>query len=206
MSGEVPSFKRERHGNVERVIGQGYLNLQALIRDGKDAASASVALQGKSGPTGTLVVSLAAVDAMRAASGQPAAASVAAASSSVRVDVGALSLAPAVKRDVDVAEVWVEVDLLGLAEASQLRTKRLHKSATNLDFGFSTSVAVGAGSEQQEVLRRAVTSKEEKDANVSFVLKTLTADVTLGVRQHPEPVPPVAMCGLCTRCAAISKL
>ena len=34
----------------EREVGQGYLYLQSLLRDGRDAVSSSVALQGKAGP------------------------------------------------------------------------------------------------------------------------------------------------------------
>ena len=123
-----------------------------------------MALQGKAGSAGSLMVSLVAVEALRAATGETTASSggravaggrasprsqgvgAAAGASEVRVDVGSMVLAPTVKRDLEVANVWVEVDLLGLAEASQLRTKRVHKSSVNLDFGFSTAVDVaGAG-------------------------------------------------------------
>ena len=51
----------------ERAIGQGYLNLQTLLNDGRDALSVSVPLQGKEGAAGTLVVSLWALEAMQAA-------------------------------------------------------------------------------------------------------------------------------------------
>ena len=104
-----------------------------------------------------------------------AAAAPAAASGPVRVDVGSLTLTPAIKRDIDVADVWVEVDMLGLAEASQLRTKRVHKSSANLDFGFSLSVPVASGSKQQSALRAALSSSQEQDSDVYFVVKTLTA-------------------------------
>ena len=104
----------------------------------------------------------------------------------MRVDVGSMTLAPAIKRDLDVADVWVEVDLLGLAEASQLRTKRMHKSSANLNFGFSTSVTVAAGSKQQEVLKSALASKQEQDADVYFVVKTLTARRTVWTSARRE--------------------
>ena len=44
--------------NQEREVGQGYLNLQSLLKDGRDAASVSIPLQGKQGAAGQLVVSL----------------------------------------------------------------------------------------------------------------------------------------------------
>ena len=156
-----------------------YLNLQSLLRDGRDAASVSVPLQGKQGSAGQVVVSLLALDALRAASGEVAAAPVAAVStagpSSLRVDVGALTLTAAVKRDIDVADVWVEVDLLGLVDASALRTKRINKTSANLDFSFTQTVSVAPGGKQQAALRSALSSAQEQDADVYFVVKTLTA-------------------------------
>ncbi|KAL1530447.1 hypothetical protein AB1Y20_001350 [Prymnesium parvum] len=164
--------------NEEREIGQGYVNLQSLLRDGRDAVSTSVSLQGKTGSAGSVTVSLVALEALRSVSGEVSSArgrEPAVDSASVRVEVGALTLSPSVQRDPEVTDVWVEVDLLGLADASQLRTKRLHKSAPSLDFGFSTSIAVGAGSKQEAALRTALASAHEQDADVYFVVKTRTA-------------------------------
>jgi hypothetical protein len=92
----------------------------------------------------------------------------------MRVDIGSVALSAAMKRDADVTDVWVEVDLLELAEEAQLRTKRLHKGAPNLDFEFSSSVVITGGSKEEAVLRTALASKDEQDADVYFVLKTLT--------------------------------
>ena len=46
---------------------------------------------------------------------------------SVRTRVTVRKCSAAAKRDIDVADVWVEVDLLDLAEPSKLRTKKMHK-------------------------------------------------------------------------------
>ena len=71
--------------------------------------------------------------------------------------------------------MWVEVDLLGLADASALRTKRINKNSANLDFGFTQTVSVAPGGKQQAALRSALSSAQEQDADVYFVVKTLTA-------------------------------
>jgi len=92
----------------------------------------------------------------------------------VRVDISSIALSAALKQDADVTDVWVEVDLLELVEDSQLRTQAIHKGAGDLDFGFSTSVVVAGGSKEEAVLRTALASRDPQDADVYFVLKTLT--------------------------------
>ena len=72
-------------------------------------------------------------------------------------------------------EVWVEVDLLGLGEPSAMRTARLKKHAAPLDFRYSQSVSVAAGSKEQTTLRDALTSADEQTSDVYFELKTLNA-------------------------------
>ena len=91
----------------------------------------------------------------------------------MRVDIGSIAMSSAMKRDADVTEVWVEVDLLELVDEAQLRTKRIHKGAPHLDFEFSAAVAIAAGSRKEAVLRTALASQDEQDADVYFVLKTL---------------------------------
>ena len=63
----------------------------------------------------------------------------------------------------------------GLADASALRTKRINKTSANLDFSFTQTVSVAPGGKQQAALRSALSSAQEQDADVYFVMKTLTA-------------------------------
>mmetsp|Transcript_14090 Transcript_14090/g.37115 ORF Transcript_14090/g.37115 Transcript_14090/m.37115 type:complete len:554 (-) Transcript_14090:76-1737(-) len=170
-------MKTQSARGVERELGQGFLNLQTVLKGGKDMEKQSVALQGKAGAAaGNLVVSLVALDALRAATGQavPAAATQPV-STALRVDIGAMTLAPTIKRDLDVADVWVEVDLVGLTDPSQMKTKRLHKSSVNLNFGYAQSVPVDAGSREEEVLRQVMGSQQEQDSDVYFIVKTQSA-------------------------------
>ena len=50
----------------------------------------------------------------------------------------------------------VEVNFLGLAEPSLLRTKPLLKRAPELDFGYSLEVAAPPGSQAVSKLRKAL--------------------------------------------------
>lgn len=94
---------------------------------------------------------------------------------SIRVDVGKLALVPALKADIDVNDLWVEVDLLGLGEPDALRTHRLQKTSAPLNFGYSASFDIAPDSAEQAALRDALTSADEQDADVYFELKTLDA-------------------------------
>ena len=85
------------------------------------------------GQAGSLTVSVTGLEALRVAQNFARA-------DELRVDVGALSLSPALRRDADTSEVWVEVDMLGLASTADLRTRHLPKGAARLDFRFSHTV------------------------------------------------------------------
>jgi hypothetical protein len=67
-------------------------------------------------------------------------------------------------------EVWVEVDLPGLAEPAQRTTKR-QAAAPALDFGFVLELPAGPGSSAQEAFRAALTGGDEEDADLTFTLK-----------------------------------
>ncbi|MEC8039065.1 MAG: hypothetical protein VX152_12355, partial [Pseudomonadota bacterium] len=98
-------------------------------------------------PVGTLDVSLDAAAAVHRA----------VASDSVRVDVMELLPNDALRQDTSVGDVWVEVDLFGLADASELKTKPLRKGAAGpLDFAFSHTAKVAAGSKAQKLLQKAL--------------------------------------------------
>ena len=90
----------------------------------------------------------------------------------MQVKVGVLALSPAVRQDASVTDVWVEVDLLDLADAAQLRTKPQRKAAASLDFGYSHSVGVAPGSRAQQELQKALRSADEQESDVYFSLKT----------------------------------
>ncbi|KAL3930451.1 MAG: hypothetical protein SGPRY_001527, partial [Prymnesium sp.] len=156
--------------NHESEVAQGYVSLKNIEKMHQDHKLQPIDMVNPRGiVTGRLNVAVAALGAIKKARSQQTK------QHDLHVAIHEMSLTDNLKRDPEVREVWVEVDLLGLAEASQLRTKKLHKSATSLDFGFSTSVTVGAGSKGEEVLRTALASKQEQDADVYFVVKTLTA-------------------------------
>eukprot|EP00966_Prymnesium_polylepis_P321621 7377927-Prymnesium_polylepis.1 len=56
-----------------------------------------------------------------------------------------------------------------------MRTKKLHKSGVNMNYAFSKSLTIGAGSKEQDVLKQALTSEQEEDSDVDFIVKTVTA-------------------------------
>ena len=61
---------------------------------------------------------------------------------------------------------------MGHAETADLKTKPLRKSAAPLDFGYSHSLSVAAGSRALQELQRVLRSREEQDSDVFFALKT----------------------------------
>ena len=117
---------------------------------------------------GSLNVSVLALGAIqRAIAFKPAAVD------ALQVEVNGLALAPKVREDASVGEVWVEVDLLdGLQETAELRTKQLRKSAVPLDFAYSHSLSVAAGSRALQELQKVLRSSDEQEADVYFALKT----------------------------------
>eukprot|EP00966_Prymnesium_polylepis_P228339 5284719-Prymnesium_polylepis.1 len=56
-----------------------------------------------------------------------------------------------------------------------MRTKKLHKSGVNLNYAFSNAVTIGAGSKEQDVLKQALSSQQEQDSDVYFIMKTQSA-------------------------------
>jgi hypothetical protein len=171
----------------ERVVGQGAFNLRSdLLGKKLDLVGAPIALQGLKGPVGTLRMSVIALEALRAAlpttvlssieeeSARLAEGAVASAVTPqmIRVEVGALNLAAALKSDPEVGEVWIEVDLVDIGDKAALVTPHLRKTAAPLDFKFSHSVSIAPGSREQETLKQALDAKDEQESDVYFELKT----------------------------------
>jgi len=171
----------------ERVVGQGAFNLRSdLLGKKLDLVGAPIALQGLKGSVGTLRMSVIALEALRAAlptnvlssieeeSARLAEGAVASAATPqmVRVEVGALNLASALKSDPEVGEVWIEVDLVDIGDKAALVTPHLRKTAAPLDFKFSHSVSIAPGSREQETLKQALDAKDEQESDVYFELKT----------------------------------
>jgi hypothetical protein len=176
-------------GKEDVQIGQGFLNLKQLLTQGRDFTSTPVKLQGRKGPAGTLNVSLAALDALRAldapaggsaasrfsrggASQQPAPA--AAPDPLLEVEVGAFTIAPALRNNREVSEVYVEIDLVDLVDAAQLTTQRLNKLTPRLDFRFRHSLPIAPGSAEQGTLRRVLAAANEEESDVYFQIKSIT--------------------------------
>ena len=109
----------------------------ALLDLGDGASAAMPPLRG---------VSAAAASAFAASPGQ------------LTVEVGRLALTPAIRQDMDIGDVYVEVDLLGLVDPSQLATQIMHKGSAPLDFKFAQAVTIAPGSREQSKLRAALTS------------------------------------------------
>jgi len=178
------SLKTRDGRGQEKELGQGYVSLRKLARDGRNLVSEPVTLQGPKGASvGTLTVSVLAAETLQAALGTAAptnaadaflgrGAAAGARADSMQVKVGVLALSPAVRQDASVTDVWVEVDLLDLADAAQLRTKPQRKAAASLDFGYSHSVGVAPGSRAQQELQKALRSADEQESDVYFSLKT----------------------------------
>ena len=162
---------RDPRGDVHE-LGQGFVNLEQMGRENKDK-DGSVDVVSPKGAVivASLNVSISALGVMRRARAfKPVAAA-----DAVRVEVAGLALSSAVRQDASVTEVWVEVDLLDLASAAQLRTKPQRKTAAALDFGYSHSVSVAPGSRAQQALQKALRSKDEQESDVYFSLKTRDA-------------------------------
>jgi len=159
---------RDPRGDVHE-LGQAFVNLEQMGRENKDKdGSIDVVAPKGAVIVGSLNVSVSALGVMRRARAfKPAAAA-----DAVRVEVGGLALSSAVRQDASVTDIWVEVDLLDLASAAQLRTKPQRKTAAALDFGYSHSVSVAPGSRAQQELQKALRSADEQDSDVYFSLKT----------------------------------
>ena len=107
-------------------VGRGSLSLLTILREQAEPRAAPVHLTKNGEHAGTLTVSLKAVDALwrihSSSSGAPR-------QDEVRIDVGALTLVERLRNDAAISELWVEVDLLRLADTSTLKTHSLQKSA-----------------------------------------------------------------------------
>ena len=159
----------------EEQLAQGFINLQKLLKGGRDIVNERVSLNGRDGPGGTLTVSFSAIHALRNALAAPTGGGGAPpVDTSITVEVGALSLASAVRSDPDVGEVWVEVDVLDIGDKAALTTTRLRKTTIPLDFGFAHTISIAAGSRAEETVRETVLSAatEEQEADVYFEVKT----------------------------------
>lgn len=151
-----------------REVAQGFINLQELLRSGKDLVRKPVDLITEAGvPVGSLEVSVAALPVLKRSQAPRGA------GTSLKVEVGRIQLGPAVVRDGTVSEVWVEVDLPGddLATAEEQVSKRMQKKGAELDCGFSLSIPIAPGSRALAALREAVASEQEEDADIFFALK-----------------------------------
>ena len=159
---------RDPRGKVDE-LGQAFVNLEQMGRENKEKDGSIDVISPKgANVVASLNVSVSALGVMRRARAyKPAAAA-----DAVRVEVGGLTLSSAVRQDASVTEVWVEVDLLELASAAQLRTKPQRKTAAAIDFGYSHSVSVTPGSRAQQELQKALKTGDEQDSDVYFSLKT----------------------------------
>ena len=152
---------------TERELGEGFLNLEAMLREGADKVRAALQLKVKGGGVGpTLMVSLLAVEALRRLKAPPA-------DDTLRIDVGQLTLAEPAKNDKNIDEVFVEIDVMGLAGEKPLQTPALkRKGGAALHFEYSQTLALPDGSTELKTLRDALVSKEEQDSDIYFTVKT----------------------------------
>lgn len=179
-------LKTKGRSGAEREIGQAFLNLKQLKAGGADVVGQTLPLQPPPGSApegpGKLTISLFALEAFASLDKPSSGGTSAAPPDTLLVEVGKLALRPEVRKDIDVGDVFVQVDLLGLVASAQLATQMLHKGSSPLDFQFSQGVTVVPGSREQQKLRAALTSADEQEADVYFELKTV------GARNEPREV------------------
>ena len=149
---------RDPRGKVDE-LGQAFVNLEQMGRENKEKDGSIDVISPKgANVVASLNVSVSALGVMRRARAyKPAAAA-----DAVRVEVGGLTLSSAVRQDASVTEVWVEVDLLELASAAQLRTKPQRKTAAAIDFGYSQTFEAQPGSANHARLLKAALSSERR--------------------------------------------
>ena len=158
----------------ERELAQGFVNLQQLSQAAKRGGSADmvrtpIKLVSESRKEyGSLTVSLVASEVLLRATS----AATRGVKDAITVAINTLELAPIVRADSTVFEVWAEVDLLGLGDPSPLLTPRMAKGTNaSLEMEYRQTVAVPSGSRQQGTLRQALTAKETEAADVYVTLK-----------------------------------
>lgn len=152
-----------------REVAQGFVNLQELLRSGKDIIRRPVDFITEAGvPVGSLEVSVAALPVLRRSQAPPEEETV------LKVEVGSIQLGPAVVRDATVTEVWVEVDMPGdnLATPEQQVSKRMQKRGATLEGGFSLGIPIARDSRALTALGEAMASAQVEDADIFFALKT----------------------------------
>ena len=145
-----------------KSLGVAFINLKEQSRLGS-GKSVTLPVRGPDERSvGTLEVSLDATAAVHRAVG----------ADTLRVDVMELLSYDALRQDTSVTELFVEVDMAGLKDATHLKTKALKKNAAALDFGYSHSVSVTPGSRAQQELQKALKTGDEQDSDIYFSLKT----------------------------------
>ena len=155
---------------TERELGEGFVLLTDLLRDDADKVRVALPLKSKGGGGATLMVSVLGVEALRRMRTTPAAA---AQPDALRIDVGDLTLAGPAKSDAKIAELFVEIDALGLAGKTVLVTPSVKKKGTGpVRFDYSHTLALPDGSTELAKLRTALVTKDEQDSDVYFTVKT----------------------------------
>ena len=148
---------------ANRELAEGYLNLEAMLKQGTDQINLPLKLERKGGGVAaTLQVSLIAVEPLRRIQFPVSS------SDAIRIDVGELTASEALVGDGAIVDVWVEVDMLDLDGGTPLRTPPLCKTAPKLDFNFSQTLTVDG--DKLETLRRALEGPEQ-ESDVYFLLK-----------------------------------
>ncbi|KOO26535.1 protein fantom isoform 1, partial [Chrysochromulina tobinii] len=152
-----------RPSGADRELAEGYLNLEAMLKQGTDHINLPLKLERKGGGVAaTLQVSLIAVEPLRRIQFPVSS------SDAIRIDVGELTASEALVGDGAIVDVWVEIDVLDLDGGTPLRTPPLRKTAPKLDFNFSQTLTVDG--DKLETLRRALEGPEQ-ESDVYFVLK-----------------------------------
>ena len=176
----------------EAELGMGYLNLEAMLKDGREKVRAKVVLSSSAGPVADLTVSLLACPVLRRVRDAPlpsgakppssaaakAATGAASASddSSLRIGVGQLQLTKPLLGSALGKEVWIDVDLAHLGTTAGAATPPLPPPSVDsptLGFGYSTEVAFADG--ELPKLGEALASSIEDESDVYFILRSRNA-------------------------------
>ena len=155
----------QRGGAADREVAEGFVNLEALLRERRDYVNVPLTLANKTrgGEPASLSVSVLCYEALRRIKAPVAQ------SDAVRIDVGELVVTDALQTDGSIMEVWMEVDVLDLDGGQPLRTAPLRKNARKLDFEFTQLLSINP--DYLESLRKALASSDEQASDVYFTLK-----------------------------------
>ena len=173
-----------KRGEV-REVGAGFLNLRKAHKAGEDHVQVGVELNGSVGVAGTLTVTILAVDVMKAVlappprgggrqeqvagrgRAQPTAGGAARLpTDTIKVDISSLSLPPNLRNDPNIAEVFVEIDLVDIGDKAALTTTRIRKTSSPLDFRYSHALTIKPGSKEQKALRAVLDHAVEEVSDV----------------------------------------